>query len=249
MSRQIRQLRTIVGFYIVILILLSSCASNQNAKIRKFESVVGKDIATCLDLSVKLLDSLVVEYYHDHTTDIDTLFSNFTKGVIGDSIDWDRFYNHKLVVKNYQQIAQEKGLTNELFLQYKNSKIDNDSISLSYEYRPKDATAAVSTMNREWKLSDTEIKNTDSLLLAIQKEIQPNMYNKYYKGLEQVSKNNKLIGEYLRKRRQFHGRVKPSLILSGLEDLELDYSDYFYKRILATEIFLLSNNVKYTLQQ
>ena len=246
---QTRQPKKQIGFGFIILIFLSSCAIVQNSRIEKFESFVGKEISTCLDLSVELMDSLLVKYYDDSSSDIDSLYSYLTNGLLSDSIDWNRFYIHESFIIKYQQTAQEKGLTNELFLQYSDSKISNGRISVIYEYRPKDSTVALSTMNREWKLSHNEINNVDSLLDKIQKELQPNMYNKYYNGLEQFSKNNEMINEYLKKRKQFHGKANPSLVLSGFADMELDYGDYFYKRILATEILLLSDRIKYAIQQ
>lgn len=252
-------------FYFILSFLLSSCSMHlsQNSQVEKFESCIGKEIAKNLDWSVVLLDSLVSKYYNTSKA-LDSMYSDFIKEVINEQVDWEHFYEGKTILDNYYSQVISCGLADELYLKYKgyilkrdfadeealniNDTAEINIIVLEYEYISKDSIKGLSR-NVMWFLSDSEKKNIDSVVLHAKNDIKFNMYNKYSKGLELISKNNKLVEMYMYERKQYYGMVSPSSILKGWEKMEVDTKDYFFRRILAIELFLWSDMNKKAIQQ
>jgi hypothetical protein len=238
--------------------MFASCSINtlKNSKIKEFESYVGEEITRTLDFSVLVLDTLLQEYYLNSGNHPDSLYLDFTKKTIHEQVEWRCFFKNKKRIEDYYDRVKNSGLRAELFLNYKGFTLKKDFIDdtpvnypdtsgikviqINYEYKSKESSRALPS-SRMWLLSESEKGNIDSVVLSVQNQIELNMHNRYYKGLELVSKRNSIVNEYLLNRKQYHGRVLPSTILKGWENLKMDYNDYFFKRIVATEILLLSD--------
>ena len=78
-------------------------------------------------------------------------------------------------------------------------------------------------------------KNEDSIIAQHKKYMQINYYGKYRAALKSVAKNNEFIAEYL-DMTEAAGIIYPPILAYEMLDQGVDYSNYFIKRLIVTEI-------------
>ncbi|MEH1008971.1 hypothetical protein VDP25_14590 [Winogradskyella sp. ECml5-4] len=80
-----------------------------------------------------------------------------------------------------------------------------------------------------------KINNNDSLITTLENYYDINYFGKYREALNTASKKNKFVQKYIEKTQEV-GTLNIRLIAEKMTSANLDFDDYFTKRLIITEI-------------
>jgi hypothetical protein len=96
------------------------------------------------------------------------------------------------------------------------------------------------TVKGEYEIGTLEasipkVSDEDSLIATLENHYDINYFGKYREALKTVSKEDKFIKKYLQMTKEA-GMLDPRMIAYEILIADLDFDDYFIKRLIVTEI-------------
>lgn len=219
---------------LIILIILSACKpSSKDPRIAEFEEFLGPEKVTVINDAVLLLDSMIAEKSFQEGTNLN-LFT-FFEDLCFTNPNWNEFYNKQDIIKLKEQ-SKLSGLDYELRISTDTVYSNEEGIVSVYSYIPKDNTTD------SFKIEMTNLFDfmidTDSLSTFNELK-QSNIFNysgKYISALELIQANDTFLKSYIDAKK--NDMILPCIHVNNINYLNVDYNDYFVKRIIAIEFLL-----------
>lgn len=221
---------------LLILILIISCSNEK--RISEFENVLGEENSRTLTYLVTDFenDFLKRNYpnlntkqaYHRFLTELE----NNTAG------NWEktseqsrkRFDNSNLKLEIYS-------IPDSIWIEKNPEKMTLNYAGPMMMIRRK---SLKSDGTFDFRTSETSVNysnsvNKDSIINSRKRYVDVNYLGKYRSALSSVSKHNKFIEKHLYMT-ELAGILDPRLVAAEMLDMNVDFSDYFIKRLIITEI-------------
>jgi hypothetical protein len=214
---------------LIILLLLCSCSNK--SEIAEFENTLGKE-------NIETLNSLVIDFettflkkkypnsstekaYVKYLTEIESdmngIWGRPSKKSIG------KFNNSQLKNIVYG-IPDSIWVINSPYKSRTEYRVRRKYLNIKGEYDFGTLEASIPKVNNE-----------DSLIATLENHYDINYFGKYIKALKGVSKKNKFVEEYL-EMIQDGGMLDHRLLAYKMLIADLDFDNYFTKRLILTEI-------------
>jgi len=197
---------------IMILLLVFSCSTK--SEITEFDFFLGKS-------NIETLNFMVIDFE-----------TSFLKKKYPNSTIKEAYLKYLIDIESNIQGNWEKP-SKKSIAKFNKSKFKKiiygipDSIYSKGEYQSGTLKANISKVNNE-----------DSLIKKLKNHYDINHFGKYRKALTIVSKKNKFIKSYLKMTKE-DGMLDPRRIAHEILIADLDFDDYFIKRLIITEIVYL----------
>lgn len=210
-------------------LLIFSCSNKK--QIAEFESILGEENSETLTSMVSEFENgfLKAKYpnlstekaYSEYLTELE---SNITG-------NWER--STKKNIDKFNQSALKKvvyGIPDSIWIEKTQNKNRTE-----YRIRRK-----YLTVKREYEIGTLEasipkVSDEDSLIATLENHYDINYFGKYRKALKTIAKKNKFIKKYLQMTKEA-GMLDPRMIAYEMLIADLDFDDYFIKRLIVTEI-------------
>ncbi|WP_025743533.1 hypothetical protein [Aquimarina pacifica] len=220
----------------LILILLVSCSDEK--QISEFENVLGKENSQTLTYLVSDFENdFLKKNYPNLNTE--QAYRNFlTKLENNVAVNWKKqseqsrkiFDNSKLKLEIYsipdsiwiERSPKKRTLSNT-----------GPTIIIKRKSLKSDGTFEFSTSETSFRYPDSV--NEDSIINSQKRYVAINYFGKYRNALNSVSKHHKFIEKYLYMT-ELAGILDPRLVAAEMLNMNVDFSDYFIKRLIVTEI-------------
>ena len=213
----------------IFLLLISSC-SNKN-QIVKFEKILGKEDS-------ETLTSIVTEFENGF---LKTNYPNLnTKKAYAEfliDIESKRKLNWAKPTEIQLKKFNQSNLKNVVYGIPDSIWIVENQKKTRTEYRVR---RKYLNTKGEYKIGTLEatipkINNNDSLITTLENYYDINYFGKYREALNTASKKNKFVQKYIEKTQEV-GTLNIRLIAEKMTGANLDFDDYFTKRLIITEI-------------
>ncbi|WP_299339508.1 hypothetical protein [uncultured Psychroserpens sp.] len=217
-----------------ILILIFSC-SNED-QISKFESILGKDNSGTL---THLVSDFEKDFLKRNYPDlkIEKAYLKFLSELENDpNGNWKKTSKKSRELFNNSSLKlQVYGIADSVWIDKKLDSLSSKSsipmIKVKWKYLGQNGKYNYGSSESSYDTS----KNEDSIIAQRKKYIVINYYGKYREALKYVAEHNKFINKYL-DMTQAAGSLHPSMLAYEMLIDDVDFSNYFIKRLIVTEI-------------
>jgi hypothetical protein len=222
------------AFFLLLIILLVSCSSetkkDQKSNIKKFENFLGKEKSNVLNQQVVWFENFLLHQFGG--VSIEEAYKVFLKTLSEDrweEIDWNYDSINK---KQLDELSESSGLRKEIWLLPDSVWIDEKTIHTSYKYMFNGYnTGSTSEFSCRYCSAD----ELDSLLISELRNYKFNYSGEFIRGLEIVLDGHFFIKSYLEEKKELNA-LGPSVIADWMLRANLDFSNYFIKRIIIAEL-------------
>jgi len=211
---------------IIILFLICSCTNDK--QIAEFESVFGKEKSETLTFLVSDFENDFLKNQYPNLSTVEAYKYFLHQFAIQDTSNFRKMSNKsekrfnkndfRFEINSYVDSAWIEKHTVKFKLKFKN---ENNV----FDYKTSEGGIPSWLINAE----------TDSIIQFYTQRVEVNNAGRYWKALKQVSKNNDFIIDYIDKTKASGGGFIPVILAQQMLKSDLDYSDYFIKRIIVTE--------------
>ncbi len=218
------------------MILIVSCSNEK--QISEFENVLGKENSRTLTYLVSDFenDFLKRNYpnlnteqaYHKFLTELENNTTENWKKPSEQSRK--RFDNSNLKLEIYS-------IPDSIWIEKDSEKMTLSNagpmIIIKRKSLKSNGTFGYSTSETSFNYSNSV--NEDSIINSRKKYVDINYLGKYRRALNSISKHHKFIEKHLYMT-ELAGILDPRLVAAEMLDKNVDFSDYFIKRLIVTEI-------------
>jgi len=214
---------------LIILLLILSCSNK--SEILEFEAILGiENIETLNSLVIDFETNFLKEYYPNSTTEkayVEYL-TELESDIYG---NWKRPSKKSIEKFNNSKLKEiVYGIPDSIWI----IKSPNKSRT-EYRIRRKYLNSKGEYYTGISESSISKVNNEDSLKIVLKNYYDINYLGKYREGLEVIAKKDKFINKYL-KMTQKSGILDPRMVAYEMLIADLDFDDYFVKRMIITEI-------------
>lgn len=215
----------------IFLILLVVYGCSNRKQIVEFEEILGQKNSETLNsmvsdfeisfLNKKYPNSSVKQAYKEYLSDIESNISG----------DWERPPENNIERFNKSELKEViYGIPDSIWIIQSNYK-SRTKYKVRIKYLDSKNEFQIGTLES----SIPKVRNEDSLVKALKNNYYINYFGKYRKALYSVSDKNVFVKEYL-KITQDVGTLDPRMVAYKMLIADLDFDNYFTKRMIITEI-------------
>lgn len=222
---------------IIILFLIFSC-TNEN-QIAEFESVFGKEKSETLTFLISDFENDFLKNQYPNLS-IEESYKHFLyQFAIQDTSNFRKMSNKSEKRFNKNDFRYEiNSYVDSAWIEKYTTKfsIKDTILKVKYKLKFKNENNVF-----DYKISEGGIPSwlinaeTDSIIQFYTQRVEVNNSGRYWKALNQVSKKNDFIIDYIDKTKASGGGFIPVILAQQMLKSDLDYSDYFIKRIIVAE--------------
>ena len=206
---------------IFIILFFSLLSFGQKSEtIKEFETILGKEHSKALNHLVTNFEKSIRKKYNEKTEEayrsyFDEMREKGFPVEVWDSEETQEFTD-KYLVKNR--------LCEEIWMKADSMWMDGEVCNCRYSYRDNEVFI-------RGRLIDKGLEQTCGVI--------QNRYGIYHVAFDSIAYSNERIAEYI-KVKKIAGAISPSMIAGGFNaDGSVDFSNYFIKRIVVIDIYLL----------
>ncbi|TCK67225.1 hypothetical protein DFQ05_0998 [Winogradskyella wandonensis] len=211
------------------LLLISSCSNKE--QIAEFENVLGKENSGTLTSMVSEFenDFLKTKYpnistekaYSEYLTELESNIAG----------NWERPSKKNIDKFNKSELKKVVyGLPDSIWVEESRNK-NRTEYRIRRKYLNTKGGYEIGTL----EASIPKVTDEDSLVATLKNYYDINYFGKYREALKTVSKEDKFVKKYLQMTKEA-GMLDPRMIAYEMLIADLDFDDYFIKRLIVTEI-------------
>jgi hypothetical protein len=216
---------------LIILLLIISCSNKK--QITEFEEILGDENSKTLTHLVDDFETEFLKKYYSHL-DISKAYRQFVIDVKkqgGFNFSNNISEKSKLIFEQSNLRLEIYSIPDSIWIKHSNNVVVT---KIRYKNLTSDGTFQFNTSESSY--NDDGIINKDSILNTINKNHGGmNFSGRYKKALETIFQESGFVNEYI-DTKDAAGSGNPSIFVSRILSSNIDFKDYFIKRLILTEL-------------